>query len=312
MSLSIDNMEETNVNNLQKGSIAENTELSAEDKDADPTDIEGKDTTVGLSKDQASTPAEASETPPNNKAKGHLKGQLEATLPDYSTREEPMRDTKAEALVRPSEDQASETPPNNEAGEQLTNHPEAVLTGGVPEAEATPENEQDVISPSEDQASTLETVQEANLSAEQGSKDNNNEDHASTLETVKEAEAVLPGGIQEAEATQENEQDAIASLEDQGLTLQTVEEPNFIADGGPNEITNELAAEENRMSNVAEEEPTLESPEKAGSEPIAGPTDNCVNKLGRKVPRKQWLATGRKFGAGKQLVRKRIVESSSS
>ena len=86
VSLSIDNMEETNVNDLQKGSIAENTELSAKDKDADPTDIEEKDTTVGQSEDQASTPAEASETPPNNEAEGHLEGQLEATLPDFNFR----------------------------------------------------------------------------------------------------------------------------------------------------------------------------------------------------------------------------------
>ena len=56
----------------------------------------------------------------------------------------------------------------------------------------------------------------------------------------------------------------------------------------------------------------MESPEKPRSEPIAVPTKNRVNKLGHKVPRKQILHMGRKFGAGKKLVQKRIVESSSS
>ena len=81
-----------------------------------------------------------------------MEGQLKATLPDSSTLEIP----------------ASETPPNNEAGEQLTDHSKAVLTEGVPEAEATPENEQDVILPPEDQASTHETVEEPKSYSEQG------------------------------------------------------------------------------------------------------------------------------------------------
>ena len=207
---------------------------------------------------------------------------MEAVVPEYSTREEPISDTEAEA-VRPSVDQASETPPNNEAEDHLTDHSEAVPPGAVHEAEATAENKQDIISPSEDQASTVE-----------------------------KPEAVLPGGIQEAEATLEKEQDAIAPLEDQASTLQTVKKPNSNSGEGPNQNTNELAAEGKQTTQVAEEEPTLESPEKARSEPIAAPTKKHVNKLGRKVPRKQLLPIGRKFGAGKQLVPKRIVDSSSS
>ena len=127
--------------------------------------------------------------------------------------------------------------------------------------------------------------------------DNKAEEHL-----TNQSEAVLPGGVQEAEATPEKEQDAIAPLEDQASTLETVKKPNLNADEGPNDNSEELEAEEKQTTQVTEEEQSVESPEKARHKPIAALTKKCINKLEHKVPRKQLLPIGRKFGAGKQFV----------
>ena len=87
----------------------------------------------------------------------------------------------------------------------MTDHSVAVLTEGVPEAEATPENDQDVILPPEDQASTLETVEEPNSNSEQGPKN-----YANELENQQK----------ETESRPENEQDVNSLPEDQASTLQ--------------------------------------------------------------------------------------------